>query len=174
MLIIVVENSPIKYEIKTNQPTQGIIIWAVLDPTNPFVSPASAPFIIGMAYANMIWGFANVTIATNLARDLGTRIVAAIFWGGDAFNRYAAIAILVNVPATFFATCVYEIIQRDSFLALAKGHGRHEQGEDGLVRHLTKTGTIDSESAYGGNGGLGLERPATADSGFALNGRKES
>lgn len=24
----------------------------------------------------MIWGFANVTISTNLARDLGTRIVA--------------------------------------------------------------------------------------------------
>jgi hypothetical protein len=30
----------------------------------------------------MIWGFAGVTIATNTARDLGTRIVAAIFYGG--------------------------------------------------------------------------------------------
>lgn len=101
---------------------KGIVIWAVLDPANPFVAPSSAPFVIGMAYANMVWGFANVTISTNLARDLGTRIVAAIFFGGDAFNAYAPIAIFVNVPATLFATAVYEIIMRDSFAIIAKGH----------------------------------------------------
>ncbi|KAN0119601.1 aquaporin-like protein [Hyaloscypha variabilis] len=121
----------------------GIVIWAVLDPANPFIAPASAPFIIGLAYANMIWGFANVTISTNLARDLGTRIVAAIFFGGDAFNRYAPIAILVNVPATLFATLVYEILLRDSFAIIAKGHNVHEDGEEGLTRHLTKTGTLE-------------------------------
>jgi len=121
----------------------GIVIWAVLDPANPFVAPASAPFVIGLAYANMIWGFANVTISTNLARDLGTRIVAAIFFGGDAFNRYAPIAIFVNVPATIFATGVYEIILRDSFAIIAKGHNVHAEGEEGLTRHLTKTGTLE-------------------------------
>lgn len=68
--------------VESTNGNEGIIIWSVLDPANPFVSPQSAPFIIGLAYANMIWGFANVTISTNLARDLGTRIVAAIFWGG--------------------------------------------------------------------------------------------
>ncbi|KAG0651579.1 hypothetical protein D0Z07_1872 [Hyphodiscus hymeniophilus] len=125
----------------------GIVIWAVLDPANPFVSPASAPFVIGMAYANMIWGFANATISTNLARDLGTRIVAAIFFGGDAFDRYAPIAILVNVPATIFATAVYEMIQRDSFSIIAKGHNVHEDGEEGLTRHLTKVGTIEQGAA---------------------------
>lgn len=78
--------------------------------------------MIGLAYANMVWGFADVTISTNLARDLGTRIVAAIFYGGDAFNDYSPIAILVNVPATIFATVVYEIILRDSFAIIAKGH----------------------------------------------------
>lgn len=103
----------------------GIVIWAVLDPANPFVAPASAPFVIGLAYANMIWGFANVTISTNLARDLGTRIVAAIFYGGDAFNRYAPIAIFVNIPATIFATAVYEVIQRDSFAIIAKGKSQN-------------------------------------------------
>lgn len=77
----------------------GIVIWAVLDPANPFVSPISAPFIIGLAYAVMIWGFADVTISTNLARDLGTRIVAAIFYGSDAFDRYSVISILVNGKA---------------------------------------------------------------------------
>lgn len=61
----------------------GLVIWAALDPANPFVSPAGAPFAIGMAYAVMVWGFADVTISTNLARDLGTRIVAAIFYGGE-------------------------------------------------------------------------------------------
>ncbi|KUJ23140.1 aquaporin-like protein [Mollisia scopiformis] len=105
----------------------GIVIWSVLDPANPFIVPASAPFVIGLAYANMVWGFANVTISTNLARDLGTRIVAAIFYGGDAFGDYSAISILVNVPATLFATLVYEIILRDSFAIIAKGHNVHEE-----------------------------------------------
>lgn len=90
----------------------------------------------------MVWGFANVTISTNLARDLGTRIVAAIFFGGDAFPKYAAISVLVNVPATLFATMVYELIQRDSIAIIAKGHNVHEEGEEGLARYLTKTGTL--------------------------------
>jgi len=121
----------------------GIVIWAVLDPANPFVAPQSAPFVIGLAYGNMVWGFANVTISTNLARDLGTRIVAAIFYGGDAFNRYAPIGVFVNVPATLFATAVYEALLRDSFAIIAKGHNVHKEGEDGLTRHLTKTGTLE-------------------------------
>lgn len=121
----------------------GLIIWAVLDPANPFIAPSTAPFVIGLAYADMIWGFANVTISTNLARDLGTRIVAAIFFGGDAFNRYAPIAIFVNIPATIFATAVYEFILRDSFAIIAQGHNIHEEGEEGLARHLTKVGTLE-------------------------------
>ncbi|CZR51891.1 probable Putative channel protein, exgression is glucose repressed by Mig1 and Mig2 [Phialocephala subalpina] len=125
----------------------GIVIWSVLDPANPFIAPTSAPFVIGLAYANMVWGFANVTISTNLARDLGTRIVAAIFFGGDAFNRYSAIALLVNVPATLFATIVYEVILRDSFAIIAKGHNVHAEGEEGLALHLTKTGTLEQGMA---------------------------
>lgn len=95
----------------------------------------------------MIWGFANATISTNLARDLGTRIVAAIFYGGDAFGSYSAIAILVNVPATLFSTLVYELILRDSFRIIAGGHNVHEEGEEGLTRHLTKTGTLEEGMA---------------------------
>jgi len=125
----------------------GIVIWAVIDPANPFIAPASAPFVIGLAYANMIWGFANATISTNLARDLGTRIVAAIFYGGDAFNDYAPIAILVNIPATIFGTLVYEVILRDSFAIIAKGHNVHQDGEGGLKLHLTKTGNFDDGNA---------------------------
>jgi hypothetical protein len=48
--------------------------------------------------------------------------VANNFCGGDVVNRYAFIAIFVNIPATCFATAVYEFILRDSFAIIAKGH----------------------------------------------------
>ncbi|ROV98011.1 hypothetical protein VMCG_07008 [Cytospora schulzeri] len=78
----------------------------------PFVTPAAAPFIIGLAYGNMVWGFGGNTISTNLARDLGTRLVALIFYGREAFTYmgYTPVAILVNIPATLFATAYYEIV----------------------------------------------------------------
>lgn len=128
---------------------QGIVIWAVLDPANPFVSPSMAPFAIGFAYATMVWAFADITISTNLARDLGTRIVAAIFYGGEAFSyrNYSWIAILVNVPATIFATAYYEFLMRDSLHKIGKGAALHEDGEEGLALHLTKTG-FSSEHGY--------------------------
>ncbi|TID26756.1 putative glycerol uptake [Venturia nashicola] len=124
----------------------GFVIWAVLDPANPFVSPVSSPFTIGLAYACMIWGFAANTISTNLARDLGTRFVAAIFFGKEAFtasNGYSWISVLVNIPATIFATAFYEFMIRDSLQQMGKGHAQHEGGEEGLMRHLTKTGTVE-------------------------------
>ncbi|KAH7048312.1 aquaporin-like protein [Macrophomina phaseolina] len=144
----------------------GIVIWSALDPANPFIAPASAPFVIGFAYAAMVWGFADVSISTNLARDLGTRLVAAIFFGAEAFSyrNYAWIAILVNVPATIFATCYYELVLRDSLAKLGTGKAVHESGEEGLQRHLSMTGVIEmpgGEGAYvvkgGGSGGLGVE-----------------
>ena len=87
----------------------------------------------------MVWGFAGISISTNLARDLGTRIVAAIFFGGEVFSyhHYSWIAILVNVPATVFATAYYELLMRDSLVKIAKGHAVHEGGEEGLRRHIT-------------------------------------
>lgn len=77
-----------------------------------------------------------------MARDLGTRLVALIFFGGEAFtyHRYSWIAIIINVPATFFATCVYEILLRDSLQKLGKGAAYHEEGDEGLRLHLTQQG----------------------------------
>ncbi|KAH0842753.1 hypothetical protein AYO21_04257 [Fonsecaea monophora] len=124
----------------------GILIWACLDPANPFVSPSSAPFTIGLVYATMVWGFAGNSISTNLARDLGTRIVAAIFFGGEAFsfdNGYSWISILVNIPATIFATGYYEFLMRDSLQKIQKGHAEHEDGEEGLHRYLSKVTGMD-------------------------------
>lgn len=97
----------------------------------------------------MVWGFAANTISTNLARDLGTRIVAAIFFGHEAFtfdNGYCWISILVNVPATIFATGYYEFLMRDSLQKIHQGHAEHENGEEGLVRHLTKVGSLNDPS----------------------------
>lgn len=46
-----------------------------------------------------------------------------------------------------------------TLVSVAKGHGEHEDGEDGLVRHLTKTGTLNendmNNNGFGRNGGLG-------------------
>ncbi|EXJ84599.1 hypothetical protein A1O3_05269 [Capronia epimyces CBS 606.96] len=124
----------------------GIIIWACLDRANPFVSAQSVPFTIGLAYATMVWGFAGNTISTNLARDLGTRIVAAIFFGGEAFtasSSYSWISILVNIPATIFATGYYEFLMRDSLQKIQQGHAEHKDGEEGLHRHISKVTGVD-------------------------------
>jgi hypothetical protein len=109
----------------------------------------------------MVWGFANISISTNLARDLGTRIVAAIFFGGEAFSykNYSWISILVNVPATLFATGYYEFLMRDSVRVIGKGHAVHEHGQEGLERHLTNTGYMGDESAT--MVGNVLQRPRT-------------
>ncbi|UNI13707.1 hypothetical protein JDV02_000426 [Purpureocillium takamizusanense] len=117
----------------------GLVIWSCLDPANPFVSATGAPFVIGLAYAAMVWGFADITISTNMARDLGMRIVAAIFFGKEAFTYmgYTPISVLVNIPATLFATGYYELLMRDSLLSISKGHAVHEDGEDGLIRHIS-------------------------------------
>ncbi|KAI1336771.1 aquaporin-like protein [Xylariaceae sp. FL0016] len=125
----------------------GLVIWAVLDPANPFVAPASAPFTIGFAYATMVWSFGAITISTNLARDLGTRMVAAIFYGPTVFTymSYSPIGILVNIPATVFATALYEFLMRDSLSMIGKGRAVHEGGEEGLRRHISRPGVLDPE-----------------------------
>ena len=125
----------------------GVAIWAALDPANPFLTTASIPFVIGTAYAAMIWGFGSQTLSTNLARDLGTRIVAAIFYGSEAFTDmgYAPIGMLVNIPATLLATAYYELWMRDSFAIIGKGHGKHREGDAGLYRHMRKSGMLDVE-----------------------------
>lgn len=99
----------------------------------------------------MVWGFADITISTNLARDLGTRIVAAIFYGREAFTylNYSWIAILVNIPTTIFATGYYEFLMRDSVAKIASGHAEHEHGQEGLMRHITRTVCFPSPLKHG-------------------------
>ncbi|KAL1998222.1 hypothetical protein VTN02DRAFT_6623 [Thermoascus thermophilus] len=123
----------------------GLVIWSAIDPANPFVSPTTTPIVIGMAYGVMVWGFAPLTISTNLARDLGCRIVAAMLFGGEAFayRSYCWIALLVNIPATIFATLFYEVFLRDSLAQIGAGKASHKDGEEGLRRYLTRTGVLE-------------------------------
>lgn len=158
----------------------GIVLWACLDPANPFISPSAAPWAIGLVYSVMVWGFADITISTNLARDLGTRIVAAIFFGREAFayHSYSWISILVNVPATLFATAYYEMLMRDSLQKIGKGAAFHEDGEEGLNLHLVKS-NISRQSpmspnmqkvfSLGSNGStLNGGAPGKMETGFSL------
>ncbi|GJJ08641.1 hypothetical protein Clacol_002860 [Clathrus columnatus] len=101
----------------------GLIIWGAMDPTNFFVSPTVAPWIIGLAYAVMIWDFAPAAskhpfsglVSANTARDLGARLMAITVWGTKANGgTYAAISALTNIPATLLATFVYEVFFTDS------------------------------------------------------------
>jgi len=141
----------------------GIVIWACLDPANPFVSAQTAPFTIGLAYATMVWGFAGNTISTNLARDLGTRIVAAIFFGREAFtysNSYSWISLLVNVPATIFATGYYEFLMRDSLQKIHQGHAEHAEGDEGLQRHISKVTGMDTSRLNAPDAEFGTNRGA--------------
>lgn len=36
--------------MQLTRPIQGIVIWTCLDPANPFITPAVAPFAIGLVY----------------------------------------------------------------------------------------------------------------------------
>jgi hypothetical protein len=99
----------------------------------------------------MIWGFAPISMSTNLAKDLGCRIVATIFFGSKAFTyrSYWWISLFVNIPATLFATCYYELIMRDSLDKIGLGHAQHEDGEEGLAKHLTRTGMMPDNGTTG-------------------------
>jgi len=98
----------------------GLVIWACLDPSNFIASPVSAPWIIGMAYAAAIWGYAPANLAANSARDVGARLMALTIWGTQASGgSYAAIAALTNIPATLCAALCYELLHHDSSRVIA-------------------------------------------------------
>jgi hypothetical protein len=92
----------------------------------------------------MIWGFASATLSLNLARDVGARLVAMIFfYDGKApfsYGHYPWISTLVSLPATLLAVGYYELVMRDSILVIGQGNAVHEDGEEGFEAHLRKVG----------------------------------
>ncbi|KAG6813922.1 hypothetical protein H0H92_005771 [Tricholoma furcatifolium] len=96
----------------------GLIIFAVIDPTNVMVPPVLAPvikFTPRIRSGVAIWGFATPGVALNSARDIGGRMLAMTIWGRQAAGgKYAAIAALTNIPATLFGGFLYEVFLTDS------------------------------------------------------------
>jgi len=70
-----------------NSALVALVIWGSLDPTNPIVPPPLIPFVIAIAYAVVIWGFAVPAIALNTARDVGARLLAITYWGTAGTSR---------------------------------------------------------------------------------------
>lgn len=60
--------------------------------------------------------------------------------------NYSPITILVNITATFCATALYELLMRDSLNSISKGHASHEDGEEGLLRHFSRSELMDEET----------------------------
>ncbi|KAH8107840.1 aquaporin-like protein [Cristinia sonorae] len=123
----------------------GVVIWAVLDPTNIMVSPIAGPWIVALTYATVIWGYSPVGLAANAARDLPGRLAALTIWGRAASGgTYAAIAALTNIPATLLGALFYEFILADpsrvitatnlEVIASHKATEEHSQGLMGM-RH---------------------------------------
>lgn len=95
----------------------SIVVASVLDSSNVFVSFSSAPFLIGIAYAVMIMGFAADSLALNSARDIGGRLACATVYGVGCFNadpKYTAIAALTNIPATLLGVAIQTFMLSDS------------------------------------------------------------
>ncbi|OCH86378.1 aquaporin-like protein [Obba rivulosa] len=137
----------------------GLTIFACLDPTNFAVSPVAAPWVVGLVYGMVIWGYSPVGVATNLARDVGARFMAMTIWGtGASGGRYAAIAALTNIPATFLAACFYEFVFADSsrvitptHLDIIVGHMAHEEHSGCAVTGRPRS-SANSGSSMDGKG----------------------
>ncbi|KAJ3727756.1 putative aquaporin 2 [Lentinula raphanica] len=92
----------------------ALVIWGSIDPTNVLISPQQAPFVIAIAYAAAVWGFATPALAANPARDLGGRLAALTIWGKQAAGgKYAAIAALTSIPATMLGVFIHELFLTD-------------------------------------------------------------
>ncbi|KAG9315326.1 aquaporin-like protein [Chiua virens] len=101
----------------------GLAISACLDPTNHFIPPSAAPWVIGITYAMAIWGYSPTSLAANTARDLGGRLMAMTIWGRQASGGpYAAIAALTNIPATLLAFFLYDTLLCSSTRTLTPQH----------------------------------------------------
>ncbi|KIK50755.1 hypothetical protein GYMLUDRAFT_182328 [Collybiopsis luxurians FD-317 M1] len=92
----------------------ALIIWGSIDPTNILVPPQAAPWVIALAYASAVWGFATPALAANPARDIGGRLAAMTIYGKQAAGgNYAAIAALTAIPATMFGVFLHELFLTD-------------------------------------------------------------
>jgi glycerol uptake facilitator-like aquaporin len=121
----------------------GVAVFSVLDPSNIFISPSSAPIVIGLIYFVTILCFAPNGVALNTARDLGARFAAACIWGTDVFpSRYTALTCLTNIAGTLVGALFQTLFLADTVRpptsgALAIHHAQTTEKEAHLQRVLT-------------------------------------
>jgi glycerol uptake facilitator-like aquaporin len=93
----------------------AFLVATILDASNFFVSYTSAPWLIGLAYTVIIWGFSADTVVLNTARDLGGRFACGVIYGSDCFpTKYSALAALTNIPATILGVLTQTLLFMDS------------------------------------------------------------
>ncbi|KAI0065760.1 aquaporin-like protein [Artomyces pyxidatus] len=114
----------------------GLVIFAVVDPTNFLVPPSAMPWVIGITYAAAAWSYAPLGLAANSARDIGGRLAAMTIWGAKASGgSYAAIAGITSIPAMLIAACVYELIFIDSSRVITPAQADFLAGRRAHVEH---------------------------------------
>jgi len=92
----------------------ALVSFACIEPTNFLCPPFMMPWVLAFAFAGVIWGYAPAALSANSARDLGGRLAALTLWGSQALGgRYAIIAAVTNIPATLFASLIYEFVFND-------------------------------------------------------------
>src|ERR1700760_2035717 len=99
-----------------------------------------------MMMTNLLrWRLVDITVGLNMVRDLGKTMVAAMFFGRDAFTQhhYAWIGILSTTPASVVGTTLYELLLKDSILHIVKDLASHREGHEGLVLHLSRVGALE-------------------------------
>ncbi|KAM0756123.1 hypothetical protein T439DRAFT_351843 [Meredithblackwellia eburnea MCA 4105] len=125
----------------------AVVVFCVLDPSNFFIQPALAPWIIGTGYAVIIWGFASQSIALNLARDLGGRLACAAVFDGRCFThypKYTALAALTTFPSTLLGAMIQTLFLGDTDRVLVnippelKEHHALQGGAPMSLRELTR------------------------------------
>jgi len=123
----------------------GLAVWACLDPANFLAPPASATWIIAMAYAAAIWGYAPNALAANSARDIGGRLAAMTIYGTVAKGgSYGAISALTNIISMFIAATFYEVFFVDSSRVLPPAQRDYLFGHKAHLDHVA--------DRYGGSG----------------------
>ncbi|KAM0745982.1 aquaporin-like protein [Meredithblackwellia eburnea MCA 4105] len=103
----------------------SLVVFAVLDQSNQFVTIVFAPVFSAFGYAVCIWSFAPASISLNTARDLGGRMAAACLWGPKAFtinSSYTAIAALTNLIGTFLGAIIHALFIADSKRPIVNAH----------------------------------------------------
>ncbi|KAF7968970.1 hypothetical protein HWV62_28769 [Athelia sp. TMB] len=134
----------------------GLVIWAILDPTNMLIPPQAGPWVVSFAYAMAIWGFSPTALAANAARDVGGRLIALCIYGTQASGgSYAALAALTNIPAMLFAAWLYEIFLTDSSRVMSRSHLEFMQAHQKHHEAMHENNAADSGLPTGSSSSVG-------------------